>query len=163
MRICRAKPSDAPRLKEIIVASKGHWGYPTKWMARWADRVAMTSHEIRDNEVYVARDGDKIAGFYLLAPKGDACILDHLWVVPERMGSGIGRALFAHALGRTQALKARRMEFECDPHAVGFYERMGARHLRDTFTELEGALPVMDIEVHGMFAPVDRGATEPWD
>lgn len=53
-------------------------------------------------------------------------MLDHLWVVPEKFGTGIGRALFQHALQQAEALGAEFLELEADPHAVGFYERMGA-------------------------------------
>jgi GNAT superfamily N-acetyltransferase len=160
VEIRRAAPDDAPRLKEIIVESKGYWHYPQSWMSTWAGRVALTPEDIRDNEAYVARAGEVIAGFYMLIPRGGVCVLDHLWVVPERIGSGIGRALFAHALDRARALGASRMEFECDPHAVGFYKRMGAQYLRDTVSELEGVLPVMDIAIHGRLAPGHSAVTE---
>lgn len=47
------------------------------------------------------------------------------------MGNGFGSRLFAAACEHARALGAWSMEWEADPNAVGFYERMGGIHLRD--------------------------------
>jgi GNAT superfamily N-acetyltransferase len=142
-----ADPKLAPRLKQIAVAAKGYWGYADEWMARWASLLDFPLAYVHDNEVYVALDNGEIIGFYALVPYGDLCVLDHLWVVPERIGTGIGRMLFTHALGRAAALGAKQLEWEADPHAVGFYQRMGGRHVREQATELEGDLPIMGMDL----------------
>jgi GNAT superfamily N-acetyltransferase len=40
-------------------------------------------------------------------------------------GEGIGRALFHRALRRGRSPGAKILEVEFDPHAPGFYEKMG--------------------------------------
>ena len=45
------------------------------------------------------------------------------------MGSGVGRALFAHARSRAEQLKMQVLELSADPNAEGFYERMGAKRI----------------------------------
>lgn len=147
MEIRRAYPEEAAQLKQIILAAKGYWGYPADWLAQWGSLLTFSPDFIHANEVYVAIDNATVVGFYALIKHGCICELDHLWIVPERIRTGIGSLLFAHALKRAATLGAEQMEWEADAHAVGFYQRMGGRHLRDTNTMLEGILPIMGIDI----------------
>jgi hypothetical protein len=52
--------------------------------------------------------------------------------------------------------EARRVEWESDVDAVGFYERMGARHVRDSaVTGLGRILPVMARDSKGCLTSED--------
>ena len=76
-------------------------------------------------------------------------LLEHLWVLPEAMGRGIGRALFSHAVQRAKALGVQAIRIESDPYAEKFYERMGARRVGENRSEVDGQvrlLPVMQYE-----------------
>jgi GNAT superfamily N-acetyltransferase len=148
-----AHPEQAPLLKQIAIAAKGYWGYPDEWLARWGILLAFPPDYIRTNHVYVAIDNGEVVGFYALIHRGDICLLDHLWVIPERIGTGVGRLLFSHALQQAATLGARRLEWEADPHAVGFYQRMGGRQFREQVSDLEGPLPVMSIDIAPQAAP----------
>jgi GNAT superfamily N-acetyltransferase len=149
--ISRAAPDLAGALTRAAAASKSFWGYPQAWMDSWADLLRITPEYIQENVLFAAYQGGELAGFYALVQGGKdrgelTYILDHLWVLPEKIGTGIGRALFGHALEQAAALGASRVELEADPNAAGFYERMGARHIRDTVTPMERTLPVYSIE-----------------
>ena len=63
--------------------------------------------------------------------------LDHLWILPEAMGRGIGRTLFRHALTQARRLGCRAVQIEADPNAEGFYVRMGARRTGVTLSTIE--------------------------
>jgi GNAT superfamily N-acetyltransferase len=89
-------------------------------------------------EIYAAREGGGILGFAALACEGDTLRLEHLWVLPSEMGRGVGRALFRHAQERARDLGFNTFEVESDPHASGFYERMGAAQIRTSTSVLEG-------------------------
>jgi hypothetical protein len=39
------------------------------------------------------------------------------------------------------------IEIEAEPRAVGFYARMGARHIRDTISDMGRVLPIMVVDV----------------
>ena len=134
----------------MAFAAKGHWGYPERWMERWRGALAVSPGFVRDNEVYVAvREGEAV-GFYGLAGEGRALDLEHLWVVPAWIGTGLGRTLFEHAMRRATELGARSVVIESDPNAEGFYRRMGARRTGENVYELEGGervLPVMVVEL----------------
>jgi N-acetylglutamate synthase-like GNAT family acetyltransferase len=150
MQIVRARPSDAMTLTNIAIEAKRHWGYPEKWMANWHDALTIRSEQIEVDEVYCATDVDEIMGFYALHRDRDILCLEHLWVLPKKMGRGVGQALFEHSVERARALRFRSLHIESDPNAEGFYQRMGARRVGMNMTQLDGEqreLPVLIYEV----------------
>jgi predicted N-acetyltransferase YhbS len=78
------------------------------------------------NPTFVAAVKDEMVGFGAIQIEGGDAVLDHLWVLPQFMGRGVGRALFQHAEGIARASGAARMRIVGDPHAEQFYSRMGA-------------------------------------
>ena len=137
MQIVRAKPQEADALTEIAHAAKRHWGYPERWIQNWRDILTMRPEFIAANVTYCAREDARAVGFYLLTNEHDGLHLDHLWITPDAMGRGIGRALFKHALEQARKLGHRTLKIEADPHAEGFYTWMGARHVGATVTSIE--------------------------
>jgi GNAT superfamily N-acetyltransferase len=112
------------RLREVAFAAKAHWGYDRQLVREWADSI-----DFEDGRIVLV-EGD--AAWASLIPQGDVCVLEDLWVDPAAMGRGIGTKLFRRAAERARELGATRMEWEAEPNAVGFYERMGARDLRES-------------------------------
>ena len=150
MEIRRAVPEEAFALTGISFAAKGHWGYPGRWMEAWRDALTIEPGFVRDNEVYVAVVDGELAGLYALVGEGRGLDLEHLWVLPDRIGTGLGRALFEDAMRRAAELGAETVEIESDPNAEGFYRRMGATRVRENVYEIEGrerVLPVMVVEL----------------
>ena len=147
MQLRRARSEDAATLTKIAHAAKGHWGYPETWIAAWRDVLTMRPEFIAENIAYCAVEDERAAGFYVLTTEGDRIHLDHLWVVPEAMGRGIGRALFEHAVAQAKNLGAGSITIEADPNAEGFYKRMGAVRVGTAVSEVEGErrqLPLME-------------------
>ena len=139
VQVRRAGPWDAGALGRLAFAAKGHWGYPGRWMELWRPGLEVSPGFVRDNEVYVAVSGG-----------GRGLDLEHLWVLPAWIGTGLGRKLFGHAMRRARELGARTVTIESDPNAEGFYRRMGARRAGENVYELDGgerALPVMVVEL----------------
>jgi GNAT superfamily N-acetyltransferase len=146
----RAAPSDSRVLTEIAHAAKRHWGYPEGWIALWSEALTMTPEFVAANEVYVATEGDEALGFYTLLLSGDRALLEHMWVHPVGIGTGIGRTLFNHAVRTASTFNAAEMEIESDPNAEGFDLRMGARRVGEVVSEIEGqtrALPRLILDV----------------
>jgi GNAT superfamily N-acetyltransferase len=135
-------------LTEIAQAAKRHWGYPERWMELWRDVLTITPDYIAGNEVYVARVGDAIVGFYALMGSGAKLTLDHLWLSPAQIGAGLGRTLFAHAVATAKQLGATEIEIEAEPYAVGFYERMGATRVGENQYELDGQPRILPLLVY---------------
>lgn len=137
MQIVRAKTQDADALTEIAHAAKRHWGYPERWIHSWRDILTMRPEFIAVNVTYSAMEDDRAVGFYLLTTESDGMHLDHLWITPHAMGRGIGRALFEHAVEQARSLGHRALKIEADPNAEGFYQRMGARRVGVSVTNIE--------------------------
>jgi GNAT superfamily N-acetyltransferase len=142
------RPDEGERLREIATAAKAHWGYPLEQVRSWAARGDFSEAGLGAKELFVAEKDGRAVAFASLIGRGAVCVLDDLWVEPEAMGEGIGSELFRAAADRARELGARTLEWEAEPHAVGFYERMGGRHLRDSPpTEFGRTLPVMGLRL----------------
>ncbi len=150
LEIVRASPDAADALTRIAFAAKRHWGYPEPWIEQWGGGLTITPGFIRENEVHAATAGGEPVGFYALAGRGLTLELEHLWVSPEYIGSGVGRSLFEHALGRAASLGAETLRLEADPNAEGFYRRMGARRVGENVYEIEGQRRVLPLMVVGL-------------
>jgi N-acetylglutamate synthase-like GNAT family acetyltransferase len=133
-----ASPEDAQTLTTIALDAKRHWGYPENWIKHWESDLTISSDFIRDNHVYVAEDNGEIRGFYALCVAGDKAELEHLWVTPAMIGTGIGKELFLDAMERAAKLNVNAVEISSDPNAAGFYKRMGATQIGEIDSSIEG-------------------------
>lgn len=139
-----ARPADHDRLRELTFESKAHWGYEHDLVRRWADGLQFPT----DCERWVAEeDGEIVAWAGLTAPRDGVAVLDHLWVDPAAMGRGLGSRLFLVAADRARALGAERLEWGAEPNAVGFYEKLGGRKLRDYVSEWGRVVPRMGLDL----------------
>jgi len=148
--IRRATPGDADDLSRIAFAAKCYWGYPERWIEQWQEALTVTPEFIRRNEVYAAHYEGRPVAFYAIVGRDREVELEHLWVSPEYIGTGVGRALFDHAMQRAASLGAEVLSIEADPNAEGFYQRMGARRVGENVYGIEGqkrVLPLLVVEV----------------
>ena len=149
MTIRSASPEDASTLTTIALDAKRHWGYPEHWITHWESDLTISSDFIRDNHVYVAEENGEIRGFYALCVKGDKAELEHMWVTPEVIGTGIGKELFLDAMERAAKLNVHAVEISSDPNAIGFYKRMGATQIGEVDSPIDGQprkLPRLKVE-----------------
>lgn len=147
MRIRRADVHEGERLREIAFAAKSHWGYDPERVRRWA-AAGDFSAEALGGEVYVAEADGRPIAWAALIPKGAVVWLDDLWVEPEWIEAGVGSRLFRHAAERARELGGTRLEWEAEPHAVGFYAKVGGRFLRDSDpSEWGRVIPVMCVDL----------------
>ena len=138
MQILRARPEDADALTAIAHAAKRHWGYPESWIVAWRDVLTMRPEFIAKNLACCAVEHERAVGFYVLTTEEDGIHLDHLWVLPNTMGRGIGRALFKHAATQAMSSGFDSIRIEADPNAEGFYKRMGATRVGTACSEVYG-------------------------
>jgi GNAT superfamily N-acetyltransferase len=128
--IRRARIDEAPRLSELCVRSKASWGYDEAFMALAGVVLEVSADQIERGDVWVAIGADgETAGVVALGPgdRPDTLDLDKLFVEPQRIRTGVGRALIAHAIDEARRRGSRRLTILSDPHAAGFYENNGAR------------------------------------
>jgi ribosomal protein S18 acetylase RimI-like enzyme len=150
LQIYRAKPEHAGELSQIALAAKAHWGYPQRWLEIWRPQLTFHPQYFEENEGWVAYVDETLVGFYTLQEKNETAFIENLWVSPEHMGKGVGKALFLHAVELSREHGNTTLQLEADPNAVGFYKRMGMSQIGEVQYELEGqprSLPIMEMKL----------------
>ncbi len=106
--------------------SKAHWGYSVEFMQACRQELTYSADYIRDNPVFVAEAGASVVGFYALEriSVGEA-ELTAMFVEPEHIGRGFGRALIAHAKDTARRRGFEAIVIQGDPNAVAFYQAAG--------------------------------------
>lgn len=135
--IRRARPEEAGWLTEIACRAKAHWGYSAEQIAAWRPAfLTISSDYIKRHSVWVADDakGGALA-FAALEQTAADVVLEHLWVLPEHIGRGIGSRLFHHIAGL-----AGEFSFTSDPQADGFYLKLGARLVGEVESAHQGRM-----------------------
>jgi N-acetylglutamate synthase-like GNAT family acetyltransferase len=143
IEIRRATPDEADKLTALAHAAKRHWNYPREWIDSWASDLTITPEFIANNEVFVAIVDEAIAGCGALVTGERLAELEHMWIYPEQMGKGVGRALFEHVSRRAGDLGFSELELSADPNAEAFYERMGADRIGEVPADMFGQVRVL--------------------
>lgn len=145
-----ARPSDLEALRRIFRRAS---------LANIDDRDQLLAHPevlelsdlgVREGRVRLATaDGGRVVGFATVLVVGHAGEIEDLFVDPDWMGRGVGRELVGDIAARARQQGLRRLEVTANPHARGFYEKLGF---------------VFDQEVPTRFSPapkmhLDLGAT----
>jgi GNAT superfamily N-acetyltransferase len=99
------------------------------------DAVSVPAEQFEEGLVRVAERDGAVAGFaVLLRPVDGACELDAIFVEPELMGAGVGRALIEDAVARARDWGASHIDVIANPDALAFYERVGFTRGREVAT-----------------------------
>lgn len=138
MQIRPARIEDAATLTTIAHDAKRHWGYPEHWIKHWQDDLTISPDFVAANQVYVAESEGDLLGFYALIIRDDKAELDHLWVAPAHIGTGVGKELFIHAMQNAARRDISEVEILSDPNAEGFYRKMGAHSTGETVADIDG-------------------------
>lgn len=146
-----ARPADAEALSALALRSKAHWGYPAEFLDACRDELAVAPESLVAHPAFVAEEAGRAIGFCTLAPLSRSRIeIGHLFVEPERIGSGCGRRLLARALGRARADGYQTVVVQSDPHAEDFYRTCGAERVgaEPSASLPDRALPLLEIALH---------------
>ena len=136
--IRRASTEDSESLTRIAHDAKRYWGYPEHWIKHWQADLTLSPEYVSANQVFLAENQGQVVGFYALVINEDKAELDHLWVSPEHIGTGVGKELFIHAMQRAAGESLTEVEILSDPNAAGFYQKMGAYQVGETVSKIDG-------------------------
>ena len=152
-----ARPEELSALNALMLRSKAHWGYDDAFMAACVPVLRLTERDLTDGNVAVYGD-EKAFGVCKLVTTGKDAVLDKLFVAPDAMGLGAGRALMMWAAARARNKGAIVMRIEADPEAAPFYEKMGARIVGQVSSEaIEGRmLPLLQLDLQDLAAAPDK-------
>ena len=123
-------------IRHAVTADAGALGevYRRSSLSNEGDRAALLSHPealefsdlaVKEHRVRVAVVDDRIVGFVTLLPTGQTGELEDLFVDPDWMLHGIGRRLVLDALETAREQGLMQIEVTANPHALGFYEKVG--------------------------------------
>jgi GNAT superfamily N-acetyltransferase len=134
-----AQACDALSLTDLARCAKAHWNYPVEWLELWQEELVITGAYITRHLVLVAELDGEVVGVSALEDGGDDWILEHVWVEPSHHGKGIGKALVEKALALAREIRPGVVAVQSDPHAAGFYRRLGAREGEAVSAPMPGA------------------------
>ena len=125
------EPGEIKALDALCFRSKAHWGYDADFMELCRPVLHVDPEAIGQGRVQVAEIDGAIAGVAQFTVDRVNAELDLLFVDPDHMGKGVGRALFEWACVTSRSQRAARLHILSDPDARGFYEKMGADYQGD--------------------------------
>jgi N-acetylglutamate synthase-like GNAT family acetyltransferase len=152
IRVRSAVTSDAQALTRLVFRAKAFWGYPKEWMEEWRKELSVTSDYVAQHRVVLAEAEQRLVAFYGLEFRTDVAHLEHLWVEPAYIGSGLGRKLLALACEDARNNGYKVIELVADPNAEGFYLRQGAIRIGEIRGNVLGkprVLPKMQLVLSG--------------
>jgi GNAT superfamily N-acetyltransferase len=127
-----AKHGEAGVLSELALRSKGHWGYDDAFLAACRSELQLVEEDLDRLLVRVAVEaGTEVPlGFFAYRTGDDEpSELTMLFVEPSCIGQGVGRVLFGDATAEARRRGDIDFVIEAEPHALAFYERMGAHRI----------------------------------
>ena len=125
LEFVEAQPNQNLLLRDILIQSKGYWGYSAEQLDIWRSNLKFESEYISDNTVKLITRDSKVIGFYALT-RGDIDELDHLWLLPDAIGLGNGNIVFEQIIKECGSLGISEFFIVSDPDAEGFYLKKGA-------------------------------------
>ena len=124
MKFRKASLIDLSKLNEISLSSKRYWGYPEKWIEHWADDLTITEKHLHDQKIIVLELESLVIGYCSIADQGNHYEVMHLWVIPEYIGNGYGKALLMEAL-HNYIVVNKPILVTADPNSEAFYQKQG--------------------------------------
>ena len=143
VRVRNAAPNDVPLIVEFIHALAAY--------EKLSGQCVITETMLREHlfgtrpycEVLIGEDARGPAGFALFYYNYSTFLgkpgiyLEDLFVLPERRGTGIGKALFSEVAAQAAARGCGRMEWsvlDWNEPSIGFYKSMGASMMTEWTT-----------------------------
>ena len=141
-----ARPADVDALRDVFRRSS---------LSNEGDRANLRAHPetlewaadpVGEGRTRVAVVGDRVVGFATTSPAAEGLELDDLFVDPDWMRRGVGRALVEDVVATARQQDRRRITVTANEHALDFYEHAGFVTFGSVAT-LFGPAPRMALEV----------------
>ncbi len=147
--IRKAQVTESEALTCLSFSSKRYWNFPEEYIDIWKDELTITPAYIQGNLVYVAEVDAILVGYFSIVEiqedfwAGQVFVqrgfwLEHIFIKPEFIGKRVGTELLSFAKDL-----CKKKEIEClyifsDPNAKGFYDKMGARYIKESPSSIDG-------------------------
>lgn len=138
MRIRSARTQEAEALARLAWDAKASWGYSTLQLHAWREGLRPSAVSIAERPTFVAEVGERLLWFCQLNPDATPIELEHLWVHPDVMGQGVGRALLHRCLAHLATTGLQELHIDSDPNAEPFYLACGAVRVGEVSAPIDG-------------------------
>lgn len=142
MLIRPATAEETALLSALAMRSKAFWGYDEVFLEACRAELTVDPERLETESVAVVCEDEVVLGFSAVRIGGREAELTDLFVDPDHIGSGLGRALWDHVVTRARLRGATRLRIESDPHAEEWYVRRGAVRIGTTPS---GSIPGRDL------------------
>lgn len=150
MKILQLGPAHAEAVTNVALKGKAYWGYDDEFMENCREELTYREETFGRRDVFGTFMDGKLVGFYALGTGKPRCgLLEDFFVLPDYIGGGIGRKLFAHCLEESRRRGWKKLNTDSDPFAEGFYKKMGWRRVGSSPSgSIPGrVLPLMEFEL----------------
>ena len=149
MVIAKSTIEDNEILTEITKKSKAHWGYSDEQMEKWSELLTITKDYIENNNVYQLILDNLAVGYYSYIYLNDKEVKpDNLFVLPDYIGSGLGKLLMNDFLNRIKNSERKKIILDSEPNAEKFYEYFGFVKVGQIETGIKDRyLPIMELTI----------------
>ncbi|MEE8259231.1 MAG: GNAT family N-acetyltransferase [Sphingomonadales bacterium] len=150
MKIIPLNKSYAKAVSSTALISKAYWGYSQEFMEKCREELTFGETFFKTHIVKGVFVGKTLAGFYAFKTqskkKGE---LAALFVLPEFIGKGAGRALVGDCLNLARILGVETIAVESDPFAKPFYSHFGWSQVGEVPSDsIPGrSLPLMELRL----------------
>ncbi len=150
MTVIKSNIDDNEILTDITKKSKAYWGYSNEQMENWSELLTITKSYIESNIVYKLLIDNAIVGYYsYINLEDDVIKLDNLFVLPEYIGSGLGKLLMNDFMDRLKMTKTKKVVLDSEPNAEKFYEKFGFIKVGQIETAIKDRyLPIMEYKLN---------------
>ena len=122
-------PAERIALEELQRRASLVWEATRADLLAHPEAIQLPRIQLEERRVRVAEVAGDPVGFSVVLPQTtELWELDGLFVEPTRWSTGIGRALMIDAIDLAQRQGARVIEVTANPHAEGFYVKLGFTH-----------------------------------
>jgi len=137
-RFRRAELRELGLLTAVALESKAHWPYSAAQLELWREDLTITAEMVASGWTWVLEDDEGIVGLFVLTAAAPIWVLEHCWILPRRMGQGLGRVLLERACELARAGGAEALSIDSDPFAEGFYLACGAKRVSAYAAPIDG-------------------------
>lgn len=155
LRIRPARTDETEHLSGLALRSKGYWGYDDAFLEACRDELTISSQRLTAETVLVAETDSGVVGFVSVLADSDPAELLDLFVEPGSIGTGVGVALWRHAIDAAARKGAQRLRIEADPNAESWYRKQGAVRTGEAPSgSIPGRLlPVLEFDLRSLARP----------
>ena len=141
-----AVPGDMTALRDVFRRSSLSNDGDRENLLAYPDALELSDLAVTQGRTRAAVADDGIVGFATWLSAGDAMEVEDLFVDPERMRQGFGRALVLDLIAIARGRGVRRVEVTANQHALAFYEEVGFLVSHEVETRF-GPAPRMHLDV----------------